>query len=146
MTLVPASRELIIRATTHPRNWPLVSEYGQKVEDYKPAIGAIYLAHGEDGYLLLHRAFGTDMWMGHIAMLPGTKGVTRFVSNTLKEFSELMGVKKYIAATPADLRAPILLLRRLGFEEEGRVSKVLMREPNQMVDLVIHGALPCQVR
>lgn len=131
-----------MRTMTHPRNWPLVSEYGQRAEDYKPAVGGIYLAHGDQGFLMLHRALGESTWMGHIAMLPGAKDVTEFVRQTLKEFAELMGVNKYIAATPADMRAPLLLLRRLGFEEEGRVAKAFLRGPGKLVDMVINGQVP----
>jgi hypothetical protein len=121
-----AEPDLIIRVATHPRNWPYLSEDGQRPQDYRPNPVSLYFAHGEMGFASLSR-MGRHLWGCHIAMLPGTTGVTGFSRVVMQHAADSLGARTLMASIPDNCRAAKLLARRIGFRHCGRIERALSR-------------------
>lgn len=134
--LTPATHDLIVEATTHPRNWRWIGEDGSD-----PATFVVpprtYFAHGEHGYVAVER-LGQFTWTFHIAMLPKAPRVAEFVSDILTALRLIFDAKKFLASIPVDNRAACRLARRVGAKEEGRLAKTFHRN-GKMNDVIVFG-------
>lgn len=130
-------RDFIKRVVTHPRNWPLVSSDGVRPEDYEPSSAWTYFRHADFGFVEI-RPVMPHVVDCHVCMLPGATCVTEFCRGVMASLRE-QGVLKFMLSVPEGNRAARHLARRLGFEMEGRISRVLLRG-GQMTDLLMYGA------
>ena len=135
--LQPATYDFVVAVTTHPRNWRWMVEDGIDAATYVPPPNRIYLAHGDQGYIAVERV-GQYTWAFHIAMLPKARGVKEFAEEVMNALVLIFSARKFICLTPADNVAARLLIRRVGAQEEGRMTKVYYRN-GKMNDVIVYG-------
>lgn len=130
--------ELIRSILTHPRVWARVAEDGIEPHEYRPLRHPRVFYLVRDEKLCSFKPVNGVTWEHHIAATPGEGGIEQFALDCVEWMFENTPAEKLVAMPPSFNWHAAALARRIGYRDEGRITRCV-KWRGRLHDMLVLG-------